>query len=250
MKRVAAVLLCLILGTSFAQPQSGLEKVKQRALETFRTLQAIIPGPVITWPKGKKCKMTPQNIYAGKPFLVRSLIHLTKADLVRLRLRVEAAHKEDSDFEGNARAIVKEARLNYQDYYEVPIYHRVCGYMFHVRPSALKDNGLSWEEFQPINERRAQKLLGASELPVFAYISSLSFLRDGYMWISGSHAVNAFEPSKLYRIVDRKGKPVSPSKTRLKPIIFRESFATSMGGSSAYWHFLLPVRLEPLPAKP
>ena len=250
MQRVAVVFLCLLLGTSFAQAKSDLEAVKERALETFRAAQAISPGPVIKWPKEKTCKMAFQNIYAGKPFLVHSLIHLTEDDLTRLQRRIEAAKREDPKFEGNARKSVKEARLNYQNYYEVPIFHRTCGYMFHVRPSAPKDNGLGWEEFQPINARRAQKLLGASELPVFAYISSLSFLRDGYMWISGSHAVNAFEPSKLYRIVDRKGKPVSPSKTRLKPIIFRESFATSMGGSSAYWHFLLPVRLEPLPTKP
>ncbi len=124
--------------------------------------------------------------------------------------------------------------------------------MFHVEPEDENDGGLGWREFTPISAERAQTLLGVAALPVFVNFSgSLTPLREGYMWVAGSHAVDAFKPSKRYRIVDRTGRPVSPLKTRLEPLIDRESIASSMGGPpSVSWGFELPVRLEPLPPSP
>lgn len=187
----------------------------------------------------------PQNIYAGKPFLVHSFIRLTRDDLTRLRRRIKAAQQENPRFEANVRRSVRKARLGYGDQYEVPIFHRVCGYMFHIQPGEL-----GWEIFKPISAEKAQELLGVEVLPTFVFTDTLSFLRDGYMWISGSRAVNAFQPSKRYRIVNRKGKPVAPLAEKLMPLISRESFGWPDGTPSAYWGFLLPVRLEPLPSTP
>ncbi len=188
-------------------------------------------------------------LYAGTPFLVRPLIRPTEDDLARLRYRVEAAHREDPDLLGDAQGVVREARLNGQDSYQVPIYHRTCGYMFHVKPGDEKDGGLGWGEFTPMSAERAQALLGVAELPVFVnFYGSLTPSHDGFMWVAGSRAVNAFKPNKRYRIVNRAGKPVAPLETKPTPLIFRESFASSMGGDpSVSWGFQLPVRLEPLP---
>ena len=253
MKRAIVVLLCVLFGMSFAQSGHDLETVQERALETFKVIRAANPAPasLIPWRTEKnKCDMGLRNFYAGKPFLVHSLIHLTEGDLTRLRHRIEAAKREDPRFEGNARKSVREARLNYQNYYEVPIYHHTCGYMFHVEPGDEKDGSFGWGPFKPVDMKKAQTLLGSTKPPTFTLVQSLSFQHDGYMWILGSRAVDAFNPSKRYRIVNRKGKPVAPLKTRLIPIIFRESFGWPDGTPSAYWHFLLPVKLEPLPLKP
>ncbi len=243
-----------MVGLSFAQSESELEKIKQRALETVESIRGLDPGPLTAyhWPKGHRCNVRAQNLYAGEPFLVRNLILLTENDLERLRRRIRAAIREDPRLRNNVQRGVRAARRTYQDAYQVPIYHRTCGYMFHVEPEDENDGGLGWREFTPISAERAQTLLGVAALPVFVNFSgSLTPLREGYMWVAGSHAVDAFKPSKRYRIVDRTGRPVSPLQTRLEPLIDRESIASSMGGPpSVSWGFELPVRLEPLPPSP
>ncbi len=120
MKQIAAALLCLIVGVSFAQPKSELENVKQRALETVEVVKRLSFSPIVShWPKGNKCNVSAQNLYAGEPFLVRSFIRPTDKDLARLRRRVEAARREDPYLLGDARGEVEAALLN--DRYEVPI---------------------------------------------------------------------------------------------------------------------------------
>lgn len=122
--------------------------------------------------------------------------------------------------------------------------------MFHVQLRDEKDGGLGWGAFTPISAERAQTLLGVAEPPTLTYVNSLTLARDGYMWISGSRAIDAFRPNKRHRTVNRAGEPFILLETRLTPLIFRESFVTTSGESSAYWHLLLPVRLEPLPPSP
>lgn len=254
MKRAAVVLLCLLLGTGFAQPKSGLEKVKQRALETARTLtQApFFNADKRFYSKNKgtnRCAFGKNQLYAGHPFLVRTLIRPTKRDLEQLRERVSKAIKEPG-FIGNPKDEVKAARLN-QDFYEVPIYDRVCGYLFHIRSRTGPNAPVVAGEFKPINMKTAQRLLGTKQPPIFvAFYESLTPENDGYLWVSGTRAVDAFRRNRRYCIVNVQGEPVAPLEIQLTPRIFRESFVTSMGDPSAWWHFQLPVRLEPLPSKP
>ena len=69
------------------------------------------------------------------------------------------------------------------------------------------------------------------------------------MWVAGSKAVGALgKPGgpTVYRIVDTSGKPVSPLETNLKLHILWQPFTLTDGTPSAFWDFLLPVRLEPL----
>lgn len=177
--RIVSLAGCLWLGSlGLAQ---DLEVVKQTALETVKAIQGVNPGPLIPqWP-ADRCDIEPKNLYAGKPFLIRDLIRPTESDLERLRRRVEAARRENPDFVGDAVAEVVAARASYRDYYQVPIFHRTCGYMFHVIPGDEKDGGFGWGPFKPITAARAQKLLGTKEPPTFAEVRPLSFLRGGQL---------------------------------------------------------------------
>lgn len=247
--QVGLYLICLtLLGFAFGQQTPRTEEVKEAALETA---QAIIQTPTYTFDnqstKGETCDLQARQLYAEQPFLVRSLIHPTESDLQRLQQRVIAAHQEDPDFIGDTKEIIRAARIDNRDYYEVPIYHRTCGYLFHTRPRENENSPLVSKSFHPISAQKAQQLLGSTQPPTFiSFFSSLTPRRDGYMWVTGSQAIDAFRENNRYRIVDRSGSPVSPLETRLTPLIFRESFVTSMGDPSAYWYFQLPVRLEPL----
>ena len=229
----------------------SVAELKRAALETVKVASGIDPRPLTAyhWPKGSKCNMSPQNLYAGEPLLVRNLIVPTEDDLEHLRRRIRAALREDPRLRNNILGGVRAARRTYRDFYQVPIYHRTCGYMFHVEPGDEEDGGLWWGAFTPISAEHAQTLLEVAELPVFVnFYGSLTSSQDGLMWVAGSRAVDAFKPNKRYRIVNRSGKPVAPLKTRLPLLIDRESFASSMGGPpSVSWGFRLPVRLEPLP---
>lgn len=244
-------LVCLLLfGAGSGQKVMSASELKRAALETVKVASGIDPRPLTAyhWPKGSKCNMSPQNLYAGEPLLVRSLIVPTEDDLERMRRRIRAALREDPRLRKNIQGGVRAARRTYQDSYQVPIYHRTCGYMFHVEPGDEEDGGLGWGAFTPISAESAQTLLGVAELPVFMnFYGSLTPSHDGLMWVAGSRAVNAFKPNKRYRIVNRAGEPFTPSKMRLELLISRESFATSMGGAETYWGFQLPIRLEPLP---
>lgn len=244
-------LVCLLLSeASSGQKVMSASELKRAALETVEVIRGVDPGPLTAhhWPKENRCNMSPQNLYAGKPLLVRNLIVPTEDDLERMRRRIQAARREAPSLVGEILGGVRAARRTYRDSYQVPIYHRTCGYMFHVVPEDEKDAGLGWGGFTPISAERAQTLLGVAELPVFVnFYGSLTPSHDGLMWVAGSRAVNAFKPSKRYRIVNRAGEPFTPSKMRLELLISRESFATSMGGAATYWGFQLPIRLEPLP---
>ena len=72
------------------------------------------------------------------------------------------------------------------------------------------------------------------------------------MWVSGSKMIMATayrvtSDPEVYLIVDRSGKPISLLETKLKLFIYKQPFTLTDGTPSAFWRFLLPVRLEPLP---
>ncbi len=229
-------------------------QIKQVALKTAQTMIQTpffnADGRFFGKDEGaNRCALSKNQLYVGRPFLVRTLIHPTRRDLERLRTRVARAMKEPG-FIGDPKGEVEAAKLN-RDFYEVPIYDRVCGYLFHIRSRTGLYAPSVAGEFKPISAKTAQRLLGTKQLPVFiAFYESLTPENDGYLWVSDTKAVEAFGKHKVYRIVNRSGRPVSPLKTKLKTRIFRESFVTSMGDPSAYWHFQLPIKLEPLPSKP
>ena len=247
MKRVAVVFLCLLLGTSFAQSKSDLEAVKERALESARF--------VLKYPRYgyadrsvHNCIPKAKRLHVGKPFFIHALVHPTKEDLQRLKQHIRKVQRQEPDF-----VTVKETDFfyNYRDRYRVPIFDQNCGYLFYVEPSYNLKEPLFVGSFRPLPLLKAQKRLHSKNPPTFVWFyTSLTPQREGYLWVAGSRAIEAFGKHKLYQIVNRSGKAVSPLKAELKTRIFRESFVTPDGKPSAYWHFGLAVRLEPLPIKP
>lgn len=240
-------LLCLLLGTSFAQPKNDLERVKERALESARF--------VIKYPRYgyadrgvHTCVPKAKQLHAGKPFFIRALVHPDKEDLKRLQQRIRKTQRQEPDF---VTPRISDFFYNYRDTYRVPVFDRNCGYLFHVAPKPNSREPLFVGDFHPLSLRKAQKRMDVGNRPTFVWFyTSLSPLREGYLWVAGSKAVEAFDKHTVYQIVNRSGKLVSPLKIKLKTQIFRESFVTSMGDPSAYWHFGLAVRLEPLTSKP
>ena len=244
---IFAVLGLLLFGTGFAQPKSDLETVKERALESARFVLKY-PRYGYTDRSVHNCVPKAKRLHAGKPFFIHALVHPTKEDLQRLQQHIRKAQHQEPNF-----VTVRETDFfyNYRDRYRVPIFDQSCGYLFHVTPETNSKAPLFVGNFRPLPLREAQKRLSTKDNPVFVWFyTSLTPLREGYLWVAGSKAIEAFNEHTIYRIVDRLGKPVSPLETKLKTQIFRESFVTPDGKPSAYWHFGLAIKLEPLPAKP
>lgn len=143
----------------------------------------------------------------------------------------------------------------YKDYYRVPIFDRVCGYLFHIE---LEANSMAFgriTSFLSLTHEEAQRHLAATVPPTLVRLTALNYAGDSYMWLSDSKVieVKAFGRRSnytVYRILDRSGKPVSPLEAKLKLHIFRRSFVIPMNEPSAFWSFQLPVRLEPLKRTP
>ncbi len=241
----------MLFGVGSGQQTMGTAEAKRAALETVEALRYTPELRPFHWPNQNGCDLSLRRVYAGKPILVRSLIQLTQADLALLRSRVKAAKRQKPDFVGEPSGEVQFAQLNHGNKHEVPIYHRTCGYMFHVQArSAAYRSSLRYSQFLPLSADEAQVLLGVARLPTLVSFESLTPQYDGHLWLSGHYAVDAFRNNRRYRIVDKQGKPVDLLETVLKPQIFAERFVTSYGQPSAYWHFRLPVRLEPLKHTP
>lgn len=231
----------LLCGLTFGQPGSNMARIMQEALANARV---VVRGPAYASARKIRdgCVPEPKRLYTGKPFLIRSLIQLTQRDPERLQLRINEARTKDPDF---VVAVEKGWLRNYRDTYRVPIFDRACGFLFDTWKYGP---GQTMEVLaggpRPLNKQEAQRQLESTKAPTFVRL--ISPLHDGFVWIAGSKAVEVYGKHTVYRIVDRSGKPVRPLETKLKPTIFGEPFTTSMGKPSAFWHFQLPMRLEPL----
>ncbi len=250
--------LLLLLVCSWAQGDAV--QIRQAALESARAVlssenpdDSSDEGTSFAYSYPKQCKPRPTNLYAGQTLWVRILIRPSQNDFRRLRRHIEAARRADSNFIGKPRDAVRAAQLNYGGEFEVPIYDRRCGYLFHVRPQANPTDPLITTDLRNIlNQAKAQNRLKVNSAPTLvAVYGTLTPYREGYMWVKGSKAITAFRPNILYRIVDLDGKPISPLKTELAPRIIRENyFFLGDEAYSANWYFEFPIRLEPLPTKP
>lgn len=244
--RIGLLSVCLTLfGAGSGQQALSAATAKRAALETTEGLLRFSENKPFHWPDQNGCDLSSQQIYAGKPILVRSLTQPTQADLARLRHRVRAAKQQEPDFVGDPAGEVRFAQLNYSNTYEGPVYHRLCGYMFHVQVKDKDRDGFSYSKFLPISADEAQVLLGVAGVPTLVSFESLTPQYDGYLWLAGHYAVDAFRDNRRYRIVDVSHQPVDLLNTDLEPQIFAERSVTSYSQPSAYWHFRLPVRLVP-----
>lgn len=246
MKKIC--LLSLVLMLTYASAHSTAQ-IKQAALESAL---AVLTRPLDGYPPRfvkKGCSLQEKKLYAEKPVFIRSLVHPTAQDRQRLRRRIEEARAKDPDF---ADATESGSFDPYKDYYRVPIFDRGCGYLFHEE---LEAKSLAFGRitgFLSLNRREAQRRLASATPPTLVRFTPLTYIGDGYMWLSGSKTieVSAYGTRNnhvVYRVVDRSGEPVSLLETELKLFISKQPFTLTDGTPSAFWRFLLPVRLEPLP---
>ena len=244
MKKLYLLSLVLLLTCAFAHSPAQL---KQAALKSALT---VLTRPIDGYPPRfvkAGCSLKEKELYAGKPVFVRSLLHPTAQDWQRLRRRIRAAKAKDPDF---ADATESGSYDPYKDYYRVPIFNRVCGYLFHTELEAKSLTFGSITGPLSLTRQEAQRRLASAVPPTLVRLTSLDYL--GYMWLAGSKAVEVtaygmHSEHTVYRVVERSGKPVAPLKTNLKLFILKRPFTLTDGTPSAFWDFRLPVRLEPLP---
>ena len=171
---IFTVLVLLLLGTSLAQSKSDLEAVKQRALESARS--------VLKYPRYgyadrsvHNCIPKAKRLHAGKPFFIYALVHPTKEDLQRLKQHIRKVQRQEPDF-----VTVKETDFfyNYRDRYRVPIFDQSCGYLFHVEPSYNSKEPLFVGSFRPLPLLKAQKRLHSKNPPAFVWFYTSHLLRN------------------------------------------------------------------------
>ena len=236
-----------MLTCAFAQQNTA--QIKQSALESALT---VLTRPIDGYPPRfvkAGCSLKEKKLYAGKPVFIRSLVHPTARDRQQLRRRIEEARAKDPDFITSTES---GSYNPYKDYYRVSVFDRVCGYLFHTELEAKSLTFGRITGLLSLTRQEAQHRLASATPPALVRFIALTYIGDGYMWLSGSKMIMATayrvtSDPKVYLIVDRSGKPISPLKTKLKLLIYKQPFTLTDGTPSAFWRFLLPVKLEPLP---
>ena len=241
MKRTLLLSLFLVLACASAQENTA--QIRQAALESAR---AVLARPTYGYPPAyleKSCPPKAKRLYPGKPVFVHSLIHPTLQNRRRLQRRIAEARRKQPNF-----VFTPQDDFYNWDAYRVAIFDRTCSYVFHVELSTDKKGTFRIGEPLQFTRQEAQHYLVSAASPTL--VAGLGFSPEKYMWVSGSKTVGAFgKPGSptVYRILDTSGKPVSPLETNLKLHISWQPFTLTDGTPSAFAHFYLPVRLEPLP---